>query len=62
MTVISEWMIRDATRSRSEIRQPGGEIQSVEITDWSKGVSLCLIPAAKHATILEYGDTKNVRE
>ncbi len=61
MTVISEWMIRDATRSRSEIRQPGGEIQSVEITDWSKGVSLCLIPAAKHATILEYGDTKNAR-
>ncbi|MFZ1935631.1 MAG: hypothetical protein WCB27_25670 [Thermoguttaceae bacterium] len=61
MTVISEWMIRDATRSRSEIRQPGGEIQSVEITDWSKGVSLCLIPATKHATILEYRDTKNAR-
>ena len=61
MTITSQEMVLDATRSRSEIMLPDGRVQSVQITDWSKGVSLCLIPAMKHATILEYANTRNAR-
>ncbi|MCE5302290.1 MAG: zf-HC2 domain-containing protein [Planctomycetaceae bacterium] len=59
-TITSQWMILDASRSRSAIIRPDGTIQSVHITDWSKGLSLSLVPETKHATILEYPD-KNGR-
>jgi outer membrane lipoprotein-sorting protein len=53
-TITSQWMVLDAKRSRMEIAD-----QYIHITDWSKGKSLSLMPVTRHATILEYADTKN---
>ena len=57
VTITSEEMVLDATRSRSETHAPS---ELVRITDFGQGKSLSLYPEAKHAMVLKLTDmTRN---
>ncbi len=59
VTITSEEMVLDATRSRSETHAPS---ELVRITDFGQGKSLSLYPEAKHAMVLKLTDmTRNAR-
>ncbi|MGO9919580.1 MAG: hypothetical protein ACLQIB_33395, partial [Isosphaeraceae bacterium] len=51
VTITSEVMMLDATRSRQELEMPG-KFKAIMIFDWGRGRSLTLEPASKKATVL----------
>ena len=56
--ITSQEMVLDATRSRSEIMLPGGGWSRCRSRTGAKESVFALSPGMKHATILEYANTK----